>query len=184
MKTRSALGTSGDTHGEHAVIHVFPALPVPAAVEVGRAWMPKADLPMIIYDRNRRRRGDLQILAGPLRVKQESQILWEYVEVLERLRVRSGASNCCSHTRTRAVRSRYEENVCSSGSKRRTTFCESVAQYGNTEDWQSHHRSHSLFFDCVPSCAKFRFTSTQHLDQPPIRRERRRAAISRRRERW
>jgi hypothetical protein len=92
MKTRSALGTSGDTHGEHAVIHVFPALPVPAAVEVGRAWMPKADLPMIIYDRNRRRRGDLQILAGPLRVKQESQILSEYVEVLERLRVRSGAN--------------------------------------------------------------------------------------------
>jgi hypothetical protein len=37
-------------HGEDAVIHVFPALPVSAAVEVGRVWMPKADLPLVIYD--------------------------------------------------------------------------------------------------------------------------------------
>ncbi|BAU38749.1 hypothetical protein APT_01667 [Acetobacter pasteurianus NBRC 101655] len=40
-------------HGENAVINVFPALPNSAAVEVGRVWMPKADLPMQIYDQNR-----------------------------------------------------------------------------------------------------------------------------------
>ena len=34
-------------------IHVFPAVPVAAAVEVGRTWMPKADLPLEIYDENR-----------------------------------------------------------------------------------------------------------------------------------
>ncbi|GJM01321.1 MAG: hypothetical protein DHS20C07_30000 [Methyloligella sp.] len=39
-------------HGEDVSIHVFPALPISAAVEVGRVWMPKADLPLIIYDQN------------------------------------------------------------------------------------------------------------------------------------
>ena len=40
-------------HGEDAIIHVFPAMPVSAAIEVGRVWMPKADLPLVIYDQNR-----------------------------------------------------------------------------------------------------------------------------------
>jgi hypothetical protein len=40
-------------HGEDAVINVFPALPNSAAVEVGRVLMPKADLPLTIYDQNR-----------------------------------------------------------------------------------------------------------------------------------
>jgi hypothetical protein len=38
--------------GESSVIAIFPALPVSAAVEVGRAWMPKADLPLQIFDQN------------------------------------------------------------------------------------------------------------------------------------
>jgi hypothetical protein len=42
-------------HGEQTVpvLHVFPVLPVSAAVEVGRVWMPKADLPLVVYDQNR-----------------------------------------------------------------------------------------------------------------------------------
>jgi hypothetical protein len=40
-------------HGEGAVINVFPALPNSASVEVGRVRMPKADLPLHIYDQNR-----------------------------------------------------------------------------------------------------------------------------------
>lgn len=40
-------------HGENAEIHIFPVLPVSAAVEVGRVWMPKADLPLVIYDQVR-----------------------------------------------------------------------------------------------------------------------------------
>ena len=40
-------------HGEDAVINVFPALPVSLAVEVGRVWMPKADLALRIYDQIR-----------------------------------------------------------------------------------------------------------------------------------
>ena len=40
-------------HGENAFINVFPALPNSASVEVGRVRMPKADLPLHIYDQNR-----------------------------------------------------------------------------------------------------------------------------------
>lgn len=37
-------------HGRNTAIHVFAAVPVSVAVELGRVWMPKADLPLIIYD--------------------------------------------------------------------------------------------------------------------------------------
>lgn len=40
-------------HGERATINVFPALPISAAIEVGRVLMPKADLPLHIYDQSR-----------------------------------------------------------------------------------------------------------------------------------
>lgn len=40
-------------HGEDATLSLFPAVPVSAAVEVGRVWMPKADLPFWVYDQNR-----------------------------------------------------------------------------------------------------------------------------------
>ncbi|SHM56745.1 hypothetical protein SAMN05444389_1148 [Paracoccus solventivorans] len=40
-------------HGEDAIINVFPALPNSTAVEVGRIWMSKADLPLRIWDQNR-----------------------------------------------------------------------------------------------------------------------------------
>ncbi|MEK4404892.1 SAVED domain-containing protein [Sporosarcina sp. FSL K6-6792] len=39
-------------HGQNNEIHVFPAAPVAVNIEIGRAWMPKADLPMRIYDQN------------------------------------------------------------------------------------------------------------------------------------
>ena len=37
-------------HGQNASVNVFPAIPVSCAVETGRVRMPKADLPLIIYD--------------------------------------------------------------------------------------------------------------------------------------
>jgi SMODS-associated and fused to various effectors sensor domain len=54
---RKTFNLIKSTQGETATIHVFPALPVAAAVEVGRVWMPKADLPLLIYDQNRRSGG-------------------------------------------------------------------------------------------------------------------------------
>jgi hypothetical protein len=41
-------------HSDAPAIHIFPALPVSIAVEIGRVWMPKADLPMVIYEQNRK----------------------------------------------------------------------------------------------------------------------------------
>ena len=37
-------------HGENSEIDIFPAVPVSIAIEIGRCWMPKADLPLNIYD--------------------------------------------------------------------------------------------------------------------------------------
>jgi hypothetical protein len=59
---RSLLNRIKAEHGEDAVIHVFPAVPVSVAVEIGRVWMPKADLPLRIYDQNRKRGGFVHAL--------------------------------------------------------------------------------------------------------------------------
>jgi len=40
-------------HGEDAQLSLFPAVPVSAAIEIGRVWMPKADLPFFVFDQNR-----------------------------------------------------------------------------------------------------------------------------------
>jgi hypothetical protein len=40
-------------HGEGTLRHIFPALPASLAVEVGRVWMPKSDLPLRLYDNHR-----------------------------------------------------------------------------------------------------------------------------------
>lgn len=50
---RATLDQIKAIHGEDAEIHLFPAAPVSAAVEFGRVWMPKADLPIVIYDQTR-----------------------------------------------------------------------------------------------------------------------------------
>lgn len=34
-------------------LHIFPAMPVSTAVEFGRIWMPKADMPLVIYDQRK-----------------------------------------------------------------------------------------------------------------------------------
>ena len=50
---RRAFAEIAACHGPNVRIHVFPALPVSMAVEVGRVWMPKADPPLIVYDERR-----------------------------------------------------------------------------------------------------------------------------------
>ena len=60
---RSLLNEIKAAHGETAEIAVFPAVPVSVAVEIGRVWMPKADLPMVIYDQNRATGGFAKALA-------------------------------------------------------------------------------------------------------------------------
>ena len=50
---RTTLNSIKLAHGQAAELHIFPAMPVSLAVEVGRVRMPKADLPMIVYDEDR-----------------------------------------------------------------------------------------------------------------------------------
>lgn len=38
-------------------LKVFPVMPVAVAVELGRVWMPKADMPLVIYDENKKNGG-------------------------------------------------------------------------------------------------------------------------------
>lgn len=54
---RSLLDRIKAKHGQKALLHVFPVVPVSVAVEIGRVWMPKADLPMRLYDQNSLRNG-------------------------------------------------------------------------------------------------------------------------------
>ncbi|MFC2087084.1 SAVED domain-containing protein [Bacteroidota bacterium] len=44
-------------HWQNNKLHIFPAMPVSAAIEFGRTWMPKADMNLIIYDQNKDRKG-------------------------------------------------------------------------------------------------------------------------------
>jgi len=62
-RLRRLLDRIKATHGEGAEVNVFPALPTSAAVEVGRVWMPKADLPLHIYDQNRAAGGFIPTLT-------------------------------------------------------------------------------------------------------------------------
>lgn len=49
---RKALNQIKSTHGETTPLHIFPAMPIATAIELGRVWMPKADMPLFIYDQN------------------------------------------------------------------------------------------------------------------------------------
>lgn len=44
-------------------LHVFPAMPVATAVELGRAWMPKADLALNVWDERRTLGGFYEVLS-------------------------------------------------------------------------------------------------------------------------
>lgn len=60
---RTLLNRIKSKHGENSILHIFPAVPVSVAVEIGRVWQPKADLPMVIYDQNRKLTGFIKTLV-------------------------------------------------------------------------------------------------------------------------
>ena len=60
---REAYSRIKDYHGEVGPIHVFPAGPVSTMVEAGRTWMPKADLPLVVYDENKKSGGFIKALS-------------------------------------------------------------------------------------------------------------------------
>ena len=52
-------------HGQNTVLHIFPAMPVSIAVELGRIRMPKADMPWTVYDQVNDRGGFVAALNIP-----------------------------------------------------------------------------------------------------------------------
>jgi hypothetical protein len=59
---RRTLDQIKAAHGERIVIHVFPAVPVSVAMDFGRIIMPKGDLPLRIYDENKKNGGFVHAL--------------------------------------------------------------------------------------------------------------------------
>lgn len=49
--------------GENMIINLFPAAPVSTCVELGRIVMPKADLPIRIFDQNQKRDGFVETIV-------------------------------------------------------------------------------------------------------------------------
>jgi hypothetical protein len=59
---RPLLNQIKAAHGEKATIHVFPAMPVSLAVDFGRVLNAKSDLPLIVYDENKKLGGFVKAL--------------------------------------------------------------------------------------------------------------------------
>jgi len=49
---RKLLNTIKSKYSAQTPLNIFPAMPVATAIELGRSWMPKADMPLMIYDEN------------------------------------------------------------------------------------------------------------------------------------
>jgi len=60
---RNVLDKIKAAHGEKAKVHVFPAMPASLAVDFGRVLNSKSDLPLIIYDQNKRLGGFIKALS-------------------------------------------------------------------------------------------------------------------------
>jgi hypothetical protein len=60
---RELLNRIKAKHSEDSTLHIFPATPISIAIEIGRVWQPKADLPMVIYDQSRKRDGFTRTLS-------------------------------------------------------------------------------------------------------------------------
>lgn len=50
-------------YDEKTPIHIFPAMPIATAIELGRVCMPKADIPMWLYDQNTSNSGFSKVLS-------------------------------------------------------------------------------------------------------------------------
>lgn len=60
--SRKVLNEIKKVHGEESFINVFPAMLPSTAIEFGRVWYPKADLPLVIFDQNRKRNGFIKTI--------------------------------------------------------------------------------------------------------------------------
>jgi len=49
---RKLFNTIKSRYSSKVYLHLFPSMPVATSVEFGRIWMPKADMPIVIFDEN------------------------------------------------------------------------------------------------------------------------------------
>jgi SMODS-associated and fused to various effectors sensor domain len=66
---RTLLDRIKAVHGQTTPVHLFPAVPVSVAVELGRVRMPKADSPWRLYDQINARGGFVDALSIPTGVR-------------------------------------------------------------------------------------------------------------------
>jgi len=59
---RKLLDKIKSKYDEKTKLHIFPAMPVALAIEFGRVWMPKADMPLVIYDQNKELNGFIKTI--------------------------------------------------------------------------------------------------------------------------
>ena len=52
IKFRKLLNVIKSKYSAKTPLHIFPAMPIALAIELGRIWMPKADMPLHLYDEN------------------------------------------------------------------------------------------------------------------------------------
>jgi len=62
---RQALDRIKATHGQNTRLHIFPAVPLSVAVEIGRVRSPKAEMPWRLYDQNNAQAGFIRVLDFP-----------------------------------------------------------------------------------------------------------------------
>jgi hypothetical protein len=62
---RTTLEQIKAAHGRGEMLHLFPAMPVSLAVELGRVRMPKVDMPWIVYDQVNSQGGFVRALSIP-----------------------------------------------------------------------------------------------------------------------
>jgi hypothetical protein len=60
---RRLLAAIGQAHGLATPLSIFPAMPVACAVEMGRVRMPKACMPLVIYDQNHKLNKFISVLT-------------------------------------------------------------------------------------------------------------------------
>jgi hypothetical protein len=52
LEIRQLLNKIKSRYNAQTPLNIFPAMPIAASIELGRIWMPKADMPLDIYDEN------------------------------------------------------------------------------------------------------------------------------------
>lgn len=52
VEVRKLFNSIKSKYNAETPLHIFPAMPIASAIELGRVWMPKADMPLRIYDEN------------------------------------------------------------------------------------------------------------------------------------